>query len=116
MASMLPQKKTLARPLYRENTRQRGMLSRTLREKKETQGTTRNETKWEPKTRATRGEVGPPHPPHTQPTPQGPAHALSLQGEKCAVGQIEWYVFHIRISRISATHLQDLSFCFSSAF
>ena len=35
MAIMLPEKKRrLARPLYRENTRQGGMLSKTLRKKK----------------------------------------------------------------------------------
>ena len=57
---------------------------RRYRKKKDTQGTTRK---------------------NNQPTPQRPAHALSLQGEKSAVGQIERYVFRI-------THTTH--FCYTS--
>ena len=55
----------IPRPLHEENARQKGMLSKTLRKKKEkkreTQGTTHK---------------------NKQPTPQRPARALFLQGEK----------------------------------
>ena len=68
------------------------------------------------KTRTRRGEVGPPHPPHTQPTPQRPAHALSLQGEKCAVGQIERYVFRITHNTHFCYTSTGPLLCFSSAF
>ena len=89
------------------------MLTKTPRKKKKRHKAQHATKK---KTRTTRGVVGPPHPPHTQPTPQWPAQALSLQGEKCVVGQIERYVF--RISHIthfcytSTERLLLLFFCF----
>ena len=71
------------------------MLSKTLQKKKETQGTTRNESKYVKKKQnhKRRGRTATPAP--HRPNPQGPAHALSLQGKKRAGGQMERYVFCI---------------------